>query len=176
MCNKRSDMGVTSFLSIPVASLVYLSLFSSVCFSQLHYFPAHMLACSFSTIFSSAFSEFVWCLFQKILSAGRLEYGSSRKMVTMRHWAGQLEHETSCHMGSWFPCRVCDHWVTEMFGNCIQTSVPSSTAGQIVEYAAPTHHDPFQKAAQEFEVHLHNMEMKISNPISVFEKTAHEFI
>ena len=76
----------------------------------------------------------------------------------------------------WAPGFPVEYASTEMFGSCLQTSVPSSTVGQIVQYAAATHHDPTEKAAQEFEVDLHNMEMKFSNNlISVFEKTAHEF-
>jgi hypothetical protein len=89
----------------------------------------------------------------------------------------------------WAPGFPVEYACTEMFGSCIQTSVHSSTVGQIVEYAAATPHDPIKEAAQEFEVDLHNMEfffetrakalhnmeMKISNPISVFEKTTHEF-
>jgi hypothetical protein len=75
----------------------------------------------------------------------------------------------------WAPGFPIEYACTEMFGSCIQTSVHSSTVGQIVEYAAATPHDPIKEAAQEFEVDLHNMEMKISNPISVFEKTTHEF-
>ncbi|XP_062182193.1 uncharacterized protein LOC133886536 [Phragmites australis] len=59
-----------------------------------------------------------------------------------------------------------------IFGGCLQTSVPSSGGGQLVEHAAATQNDPIEKPAQEFEVGL---EMKIQNPIHVFEKAAHEF-
>jgi hypothetical protein len=67
----------------------------------------------------------------------------------------------------------------EMYGSCLQTSaVPSSTEGQhVIEYAAATQQeDPVVKVAHEFQVDIHNMEMKIhDDPIQVFERADHEF-
>jgi hypothetical protein len=74
---------------------------------------------------------------------------------------------------------------TEISSCCLQTSVPtSSTRGKLVDLdhaaaaaAATQNFDPIEKeAAQELEVDLQNMVLKIHvDPIHVFEKAAHDY-
>ncbi|KAJ1274341.1 hypothetical protein BS78_05G055100 [Paspalum vaginatum] len=68
---------------------------------------------------------------------------------------------------------------TEKHGNWIQTCVPNSGGGQLVEYyAATTQQYPVEKKAQEsLEVVVHNKEMEIYDigPSHVFDKVVREF-
>ncbi|KAJ1277067.1 hypothetical protein BS78_05G265600 [Paspalum vaginatum] len=75
----------------------------------------------------------------------------------------------------WAPAFPVEPVGTELFGSSswLQTSVPSSSGGQLIEYAAgATQHVPIDKAAQGFEVEFCNMEKKKidNNPIHVFKK------
>ncbi|KAL6653563.1 hypothetical protein ACP70R_008487 [Stipagrostis hirtigluma subsp. patula] len=75
----------------------------------------------------------------------------------------------------WVPGLPVDSASTELFGSYLQTSVPSSSKGQLVEYATATENDRIEKAAPDFEVDFHKMEMKIDVLNHEFKKAANEF-
>ncbi|KAL6654524.1 hypothetical protein ACP70R_007989 [Stipagrostis hirtigluma subsp. patula] len=75
----------------------------------------------------------------------------------------------------WVPGLPVESASTELFGSYLQTSVPSSSKGQLVEYATATENDRIEKAAPDFEVDFHKMEMKIDVLNHEFKKAANEF-
>ncbi|KAF8645020.1 hypothetical protein HU200_014146 [Digitaria exilis] len=99
---------------------------------------------------------------------------------------------------TWVPCNFqMDNWTmeppvwapafpveyqyaaTEIFGNCLQISGPSSSGGHLlVESAQATHNELIEptEAHDQFEVNLINMEAQIhDNTICEFEETTQEF-
>ncbi|RLM70312.1 hypothetical protein C2845_PM17G14760 [Panicum miliaceum] len=91
-------------------------------------------------------------------------------------WDLQMANWTMDPTAVWAPGIPVEYASTETFGSCHQTSVPARSKGeQVVEYGAATQNDHIEKAAQEFVVDFNSMEMKIQDPIHVFQEAAHEF-
>ncbi|KAF8737420.1 hypothetical protein HU200_014147 [Digitaria exilis] len=60
----------------------------------------------------------------------------------------------------------------QIFGNCLQASVPNYSGGQLVEYASATQKGPVDGATHEFVVDVDNVEMRTR---TMLEETATEF-